>query len=353
MKFSQKNNKMLLFFIIIYGRYPNFKEVLFYKRFFHNNSLKNLFFEMIRRYEEIENFQMNLSDEELTNYFNDANNTSCVPKNIFMTLPNFDDLKEDCKMNMIKKEWEVLIDCRIHRYNDFQCREMIEKNFDQRVVDAYDKLIPGAFKSDIWRLCALYLHGGVYSDVHIIPEEKSNPNVVLDSADYVFCIDYPTSSKYIYNALMKMPKGSPIALQILDAIISNVENELYPICDLEVTGPGVHGKILMKILNINEFHEGFYDYSVENKHQSVLLLKHQKHHNRKHEFEYNISLHRNTLFLCRYKNYRREMNTICKTEHYSKLFDKKQIYHSNTINDDENNENDSDIDIENESTELY
>ena len=47
------------------------------------------------------------------------------------------------------------------------------------------------------------------------------------------------------------------------------------------------------------------------------------------------------------------MNTICKTEHYSKLFDKKQIYHSNTINNDENNENDSDIDIENESTELY
>ena len=148
---------------------------------------------------------------------------------------------------------------------------------------------------------------------------------------------------------MKMPKGSPIALQILDAIVSNVENDYYPICDLEVTGPGVHGKVLKSILNVNEFNEGFYDYSVENKHQSVLLLKHQKHHNRKHEFEYNISLHRNTLFLCRYKNYRREMHMICKKEHYSKLFDKKQIYHNADNADKEDVNDQSDHSVE----ELY
>ena len=326
MKFSQKNNKMLLFFISIFGRYPNFKEVLFYKRYFHNNSLKSLFFEMVRQFEQMEDFNMNLTEDELISYFNDIDNVSYIPKNVFMTLATFDTLEENSKINEIKNQWEVLIDCKVHRYNDGECRNLIESHFDKRILSAYDKLIPGAFKSDIWRLCALYMYGGVYADVHIIPEEKSNPNVILDSCDYVFCIDYPTSSKYIYNAFMKMPKGSSIALAILEAIIHNVENEIYPSSDLEVTGPGVHGKVIANILRIHEFSEGFHDYTVNNKSESILFLKHQKHHNRKHEFEYNISLHRNILFLCRYKNYRRDMTSICKLEHYSRLFEKNQIY---------------------------
>ena len=288
MKFTQKNNKMLLFFLSVYGRYPNFKEVLFYKRFTNNCSLKELYFEMIRRYEEIENFQMNLSDTQTESYFNHINNISCIPKNVFMTLATFEDLNEKSKINMIKNDWELIVDCKIDRYNDIQCRKLIENNFDPKILNAYDKLIPGAFKSDIWRLCVLYVYGGVYSDIHIMPEEKSNPNVILDSADYVFCIDYPTSSKNIYNALMKMPKGSPLALTLLDEIVSNVEKEIYPENDLDVTGPGLHGKVLSKILGVQEFNEGFLDYSTDEKTESVLFLKHQKHHNRKSEFEYHI-----------------------------------------------------------------
>ena len=124
-----------------------------------------------------------------------------------------------------------------------------------------------------------------------------------------------------------MPKGSPLALTLLDEIVSNVEKEIYPENDLDVTGPGLHGKVLSKILGVQEFNEGFLDYSTDGKTESVLFLKHQKHHNRKSEFEYHISLNRNIVFLCRYQNYRNDINSICKLEHYSIMFKNRAIYH--------------------------
>jgi hypothetical protein len=127
---------------------------------------------------------------------------------------------------------------------------------------------------------------------------------------------------------MKMPKNSPVALKILDAIVDNVQKEKYPSCDLDVTGPGVHGKVIMNLLQVEEFKEGFQDFKIEDGNYNVLFLKHQKHYNRRHDFEYNISLHKNILFLCRYKNYREELNQICKLEHYSSLFKKKKIYNN-------------------------
>lgn len=328
MKFCPKNDKLLLAFLSVYGRFPNFKEVLFFKRFHHNNSMRSVFNKMVSQYEFIEDFKLNLSENELDLYFNELESVSSIPKNIYMTLASFDDLSEDCTINHIKNQWQALIHCTIHRYNNEECRSLIEENFEEKILNAYDKLIPGAFKSDIWRLCALYLYGGIYSDVHIIPDEKSNPNIVLDSADYVFCIDYPVSSKYIYNAMMKMPKNSPVALKILDTIVDNVQKEKYPSCDLDVTGPGVHGKVIMDLLQVEEFKEGFHNFRIEDDNYSVLFLKHQKHYNRRHDFEYNISLHKNILFLCRYKNYREELNQICKLEHYSSLFKKKKIYNT-------------------------
>ena len=47
-----------------------------------------------------------------------------------------------------------------HIYNDIECRKFIKENFDLRVLKAYDKLIPGAFKADLWRYCILYKKGG-------------------------------------------------------------------------------------------------------------------------------------------------------------------------------------------------
>lgn len=49
--------------------------------------------------------------------------------------------------------------------NDAECRNFIKDKFDADVLFAYDRLIPGAYKADLWRYCALYTFGGIYMDM--------------------------------------------------------------------------------------------------------------------------------------------------------------------------------------------
>ena len=49
-----------------------------------------------------------------------------------------------------------------HLFDDNDCREFIKTHFKPDVLDAYDKLIPGAYKADLWRLCVLFINGGIY-----------------------------------------------------------------------------------------------------------------------------------------------------------------------------------------------
>jgi mannosyltransferase OCH1-like enzyme len=44
----------------------------------------------------------------------------------------------------------------------------IASNFPSEVKEAYDALIPGAFKADFFRYCILFIHGGVYADIDIL-----------------------------------------------------------------------------------------------------------------------------------------------------------------------------------------
>jgi mannosyltransferase OCH1-like enzyme len=50
-------------------------------------------------------------------------------------------------------------------FDDNDCRVFIKEKFPEEVLDAYDRLIPGAYKADLWRYCVLYIHGGIYMDI--------------------------------------------------------------------------------------------------------------------------------------------------------------------------------------------
>ena len=46
-------------------------------------------------------------------------------------------------------------------FDDNDCRQFIQDHFNTDILNAYDKLIPGAYKADLWRCCVLYIHGGI------------------------------------------------------------------------------------------------------------------------------------------------------------------------------------------------
>ena len=59
----------------------------------------------------------------------------------------------------------VGVDCIHYLFHDEDCRSFIEREYPPDVLMAYDRLIPTAFKADLWRYCVLYKYGGAYLDV--------------------------------------------------------------------------------------------------------------------------------------------------------------------------------------------
>ena len=43
--------------------------------------------------------------------------------------------------------------------------DFIKNNYPVDVLEAFNKLIPGAYKADLWRYCVLYKLGGIYLDI--------------------------------------------------------------------------------------------------------------------------------------------------------------------------------------------
>lgn len=53
-------------------------------------------------------------------------------------------------------------------YTDEDAAKFLTENFPPEVREAYDALVPGAYKADLFRYCVLFIFGGVYSDVDVM-----------------------------------------------------------------------------------------------------------------------------------------------------------------------------------------
>ena len=53
---------------------------------------------------------------------------------------------------------------KLYYFDDSECEKFLQ-NFSERALKAYKKIIPGAYKADLFRYCFLYKYGGCYSDI--------------------------------------------------------------------------------------------------------------------------------------------------------------------------------------------
>jgi hypothetical protein len=161
-------------------------------------------------------------------------------------------------------------------YDDNDCRNFIKDNFDNYVLDAYDRLIPGAYKADLWRYCILYKQGGIYLDVKFYCEDgfklidmASDTNFVLDRPfsnnrftitlnqemniinhkDYYENVYKRIDNHFwknkkigIYNAVMATPPNNSVLLDCIHQIVKNVNSNYYGHNPLYPTGPGLFGE---------------------------------------------------------------------------------------------------------------
>jgi mannosyltransferase OCH1-like enzyme len=121
-----------------------------------------------------------------------------------------------------------------HRlFDDKDCYNFIKNNFDNIILETFDKLIPGAYKADLWRYCVLYKLGGIYLDVKYRPINDFKFINLTEKEHWVLDSD----KKGIYNALIVCKPNNNILLQAINQIVENVKNNYYGESNLHPTGP--------------------------------------------------------------------------------------------------------------------
>jgi hypothetical protein len=182
-------------------------------------------------------------------------NNSKIPKIIFQTWTNLD-ISE--KLQNIVDTWKINNpDYEYFLYDNDNCRNFIVENFSIDVINAYDKINTGAFKSDLWRYCILYKYGGFYADIDTLCLGKID-DFINESTDYIIPIDLNVDNeKYcLFNAFIGTVPKNPILLECIAQIVHNVKNDILPSFKLNIAGPGLIGQktnVYMGLDQLNSF----------------------------------------------------------------------------------------------------
>jgi mannosyltransferase OCH1-like enzyme len=164
----------------------------------------------------------------------------------------------------IKKLLNMNPEFNYYLYSDDDCRNFISEYFNDDVVNAFNILKPGAYKSDLWRYCILYIKGGVYLDIKFYSTIPIISLIEKDSTIFVkdrhFGIDLLTCNESVYNAFMVSPPNNIIFKHCIDTIVENCNARLYRRNPLDVTGPCLIGSIILKYFpdNYNDFVKNYY-----------------------------------------------------------------------------------------------
>ena len=154
-----------------------------------------------------------------------------IPKKIYQSSELVDETKK------LNPEYEYQL------YDDKDCGDFILKHFGQSYLNAFDVLIPGAFKCDFWRYCILYIQGGVYMDIDMVPLVPFM-EIISENDEFVSVVDfkYPLVPPCgIFQAFIAVIPRHPILLYALQVSFSNIVTRRVEIDSFSVTGPVVMG----------------------------------------------------------------------------------------------------------------
>ena len=134
-------------------------------------------------------------------------------------------------------------------FDDKDCRGFIRRYFKPDVLHAYDHLIPGAYKADLWRYCVLYIHGGIYLDIKYKCVNGFRL-IALTEKEHFPC-DVPfdeiyTGFKGCWNGLLVSLPRNEILFQAIRNIVDNVKHCFLGKSPLEPTGPILLGAFFSK-----------------------------------------------------------------------------------------------------------
>ena len=120
-------------------------------------------------------------------------------------------------------------------------------DFSPALHELYKTLVPGAYKADFFRVCALYQYGGCYSDIG--HTSLVSFDSICGDANVVLVDDMRERARNrweyagVHNALMCVPPRHPFLKMCIDAISEKIRARDYGEDWFDITGPTIIGKV--------------------------------------------------------------------------------------------------------------
>jgi hypothetical protein len=92
-----------------------------------------------------------------------------IPRIVHQTWSEEINIKKYPKMNRLVQSFR-LSGWEYRFYTDDESASFLSTHFPPEVREAYDTLLPGTYKADLFRYCVLLIHGGLYADVDVLLE---------------------------------------------------------------------------------------------------------------------------------------------------------------------------------------
>ena len=182
-----------------------------------------------------------------------------IPKLVHQTWETYDSIPPPC-LPVIENNKKLNPSWKFIFYDNKARRKLIADYFDDYTLYAYDKLYKGAMKADLFRLCALCLHGGVYIDIKT-KINKPLDNFLKDKNKLCYMIwPYKKSffhhSKHAATSILIWPKEHPLLYRIIKEISRRIHQDFLNLLPVVFkTGPEVYTQMVFNNLSNNQILE--------------------------------------------------------------------------------------------------
>jgi mannosyltransferase OCH1-like enzyme len=184
-----------------------------------------------------------------------------IPKIIIQT-SNDNMNKNIFHYNSIMSFIDLNPDFEYKHFYDIDCREFIKNNIDNtdkcdkeekeqynlnKILEAFDLLIPGPLKADLFRYFYLYKNGGCYFDTKMVLR-KSLSKIIKNNDKIILC----NNDRFLYNGFIMIEKNNNTMYNCLKECINNILNKNKFENRYKTTGNELFNKYFKNMNNIRK-----------------------------------------------------------------------------------------------------
>ena len=131
-------------------------------------------------------------------------------------------------------------------FDNNDARDFIKNTYNEYVLKAYDSLLPGAYKADLFRYCYLYKHGGIYIDMKTVPQVPLY-TIIPPLAPLVLIDDIEPEN--ICTTLLATPAENPLYKLLIIQCVKQILKQDKGNNHWDITGPRAFARALTVCVN--------------------------------------------------------------------------------------------------------